>query len=313
MNYIILDMEWNQSYPGNKVYISDTRKQLSGEIIQIGAVKLDSDFNVVDSYAALVKPIFYRKLHFKVKELTGITQQQLSESKTFCEIFPEFISWCGQEHTFLIWGSDDIAILQQNIEINKYTDYKIHQWCNLQLIYNSQIGGEFKQISLSTACEVLGIPQDLQLHDALNDAIYTADVCEKLDMKKGLSEIPVNSGELQKSYKRKFRYYDFGSAKETLEFTRVSDNFCPVCDKPLTLVSDYHRKYYNQFVAIRECEEHGKFIENIVVSKINENAINSKYKSSKTLSRAKNDEHAELTLKTRKRRRSRKKSIPTQK
>lgn len=313
MNYIILDMEWNQGYPGNKVYISDTRKQLSGEIIQIGAVKLDSDFKVIDSYVALIKPIFYRKLHFKVKELTGISQQQLSESRTFCEIFPEFINWCGKEHTFLIWGSDDIAILRQNIEINKYKEYSIHQWYNLQLIYNSQIGGEFKQIALSTACEVLQIPQDLQLHDALNDAIYTAEVCAKLDMKKGLSEIPSNSGENQKSFKRKFRYYDFGSAKETLEFTRVSDNFCPVCDKPLKLVSDYHRKYYNQFVAIRECEEHGKFVENIVVSKINESSVSSKYKSSKTISKVKSDEQAELSLKTKKRRRNRKKSSYSQK
>ena len=39
MNYIVVDMEWKQPY-NNKVTAGDNIS-LSGEIVQIGAVKLD--------------------------------------------------------------------------------------------------------------------------------------------------------------------------------------------------------------------------------------------------------------------------------
>lgn len=303
MNYIILDMEWNQGYPGAKVFIGDTRRQLSGEIIQIGAVKLNECFEVTDTYRRLVRPVFYRKMHYKVQELTGITKEQLLGAKSFTEVLPDFIAWCGEEHEFLIWGADDISILRQNIEINKQGGYKIHDWYNLQLIYNAQYKSEHKQVALSTACEALGINTELQLHDALNDALYTAEICKKLDMKTGLATCRSEQKNSEDSCKRKFRYYDFGNAKEALEFTSLTDNFCPLCGGELIAKSDYHRKYYNQFSAVRECEKHGFFVENIIVSKINENAVNSKYKSAKTIQRAKDSESAFENIKAQKRRR----------
>ena len=39
MNYVVLDMEWNQPYPGEKL-VYRNNLCLSSEIIQIGAVKL---------------------------------------------------------------------------------------------------------------------------------------------------------------------------------------------------------------------------------------------------------------------------------
>lgn len=312
MNYIILDMEWNQGYPGAKVNIGDTRKHLSGEIIQIGAVKLDDNFDVVDSYSRLVKPIFYRKMHFKVSQLTGITKEMLSTASPFLEVFPEFIEWCGKEHEFLIWGSDDIAVLKQNIEINKFEGYQIHQWYNIQIIYNAQHRSEHKQVALATACEVLDIPQDLQLHDALNDAIYTAEVCRKLDMKNGLALCREDRTSAEKRVKRKYRYYDFGTPKEAFEFTRVCDNVCPICGGELELSGDYNRKYYNQFAAVRRCSQHGAFVENVAVAKINENSLNSRYKVVKTIQRIENERHALEQIKTKKHRRNRRKKSTVQ-
>lgn len=303
MNYIILDMEWNQGYPGSKVFIGDTRRQLSGEIIQIGAVKLDDSFTVVDTYQRLIRPVFYRKMHFKVQELTGITRDELHDAKPFTEVLPDFLNWCGEQHEFLIWGSDDISILRQNIEINKFSGYDIHAWYNLQIIYNVQYKSEHKQVALSTACETLGIDTKLQLHDALNDALYTAEVCKKLDMSSGLKLCRNEQKNSEDNCKRKFRYYDFGSAKEALEFTSLTDNFCPLCGNSLELKSEYHRKYYNQFSSVRQCEKHGFFVENINISKINENSVNSKYKSAKTFQRARDEQSAFESIKAQKRRR----------
>ena len=291
MNYIILDMEWNQGYPGNTVFIGDSRRKLAGEIIQIGAVKLDDDFRMVDTYSRLIKPVFYRKMHFKVEQLTGINKQSLADANPFAESFSDFISWCGDDHIFLIWGTDDISILKQNLEINKYKEYTVGQWYNLQIIYTSQNESEHEQVALSTACDVLGIEQDLPLHNALNDAIYTSRVCEKLDMKKGLLDCLEKQRISELNFKRKYRYSDFYSVRDAFEFSSSNDNSCPLCQRTLSLKNDYQRKHYDQFVAVRFCDEHGYFVEKIVVAKSSENP-NVRFKAVKTIQRFRDLESA---------------------
>ena len=54
MNYIILDLEWNQAM--NSSLTVRTPVVLYGEIIQIGAVKTDENFNLVDTLKINVKP-----------------------------------------------------------------------------------------------------------------------------------------------------------------------------------------------------------------------------------------------------------------
>lgn len=57
MNYIVLDLEWNQSPIGKKGAVAG----IPFEIIQIGAVKLNERFEEIDSFDAYVKPIVYSK------------------------------------------------------------------------------------------------------------------------------------------------------------------------------------------------------------------------------------------------------------
>ena len=310
MNYIVLDMEWNQGYPGAGVFIGDSRKILAGEIIQIGAVKLDENFKLLDTYSKLIKPVFYRKMHFKVEQLTGIKRQALSNASAFIEGFSDFINWCGEDHVFLIWGTDDISILKQNLEINKYKDYTVGQWFNLQIIFTSQHESPHDQVSLSTACDVLGIEQDLPLHNALNDALYTARVCEKLDMKKGLEECLEKQRALELNCRRKYRYNDFRCIRDAFEFSSNNDNICPICSSPLVLVYDYQRKHYDQFVAIRRCEQHGHFVDRIDVAKSADNP-SVRFKSVKSVQRVKDYDTAllQVTMKRYQRRR-RNKPLP---
>ena len=39
MNYIVFDLEWNQPYSNDISFMKRTKMPLTGEIIQIGAVK----------------------------------------------------------------------------------------------------------------------------------------------------------------------------------------------------------------------------------------------------------------------------------
>ena len=84
MNYIVLDLEFNQSFPfksGKKV---EPNPECPFEIIQIGAVKLNERFEQLDTFDAMIRPQIYPRLHPFVEKITGIraeTKQKLSQIK----------------------------------------------------------------------------------------------------------------------------------------------------------------------------------------------------------------------------------------
>ncbi len=110
MNYIVLDLEWNQSYRGKQY----TVEGLPFEIIQIGAVKLDENKNVQDRWECLVRPVVYKKLHGKVSEMLGISINDLENGKDFKSAADEFLAWCGEDYKFITW---EVLTLQSFREI----------------------------------------------------------------------------------------------------------------------------------------------------------------------------------------------------
>ncbi len=63
---------------------------LRGEIIQIGAVKLNDDMTPGEEFQVDVKPVYFRKMHFKVKKLTGIDSERLKDAGGFVEAMEAF-------------------------------------------------------------------------------------------------------------------------------------------------------------------------------------------------------------------------------
>ena len=159
MSYIVLDLEWNQAMSSNASVFNRLPIHLSGEIIQIGAVKLDDDFCPAEEFQSDVRPIYFRSMHYKVKKLTGIDKERLSHGDTFPTVFEHFREWCGEDPVFVTWGYDDRRIMEQNIIIHDLDWDWIADWINLQLIYNIQTGGDKNQKSLATAMEHFAIEQ----------------------------------------------------------------------------------------------------------------------------------------------------------
>ena len=95
MNYIVLDLEWNQPLSPQRM-VRDPMK-LSGEIIQFGAVRIDDlqDLNIVDKYSEIVKPVFYTKMNKHVTEVTDLTDEIISKGRPFEVVCREFLEWCG--------------------------------------------------------------------------------------------------------------------------------------------------------------------------------------------------------------------------
>ena len=122
MHYIVIDLEWNQTYHEKAVA---TQKALSirlrGEVIQIGAVKLNEALELAGSFRVTVKPKFYKKIHRHVMRLTGIDQAQLDRGVSLEEAMHSFHRFCGDDAVFLTWGPDDMPMLFDNLRANKLT------------------------------------------------------------------------------------------------------------------------------------------------------------------------------------------------
>ena len=139
MDYIILDMEWNQPWPGSPTAKKPLPVQIRGEIIQIGAVRILEDQTVADEFQIMVKPKFYRHLNKRVSKLTGIKEAQLkAEGLPFPEAVERFRTWCGTDVIFLTWGFDDIAILQENLALFALPAEWTSRWYNAQMMFNAQ-------------------------------------------------------------------------------------------------------------------------------------------------------------------------------
>lgn len=82
MDFIIMDLEWNNTY-------ARKTKGFINEIIEIGAVKLDENLNFKDKFSCLVRPQIGKKLRGSVKELTNITNEEVRSGEPFTKVFFE--------------------------------------------------------------------------------------------------------------------------------------------------------------------------------------------------------------------------------
>ena len=179
MNYIVLDLEFNQSFPfknGRKV---EPNPECPFEIIQSGAVKLNDKFEQVDTFDAMIRPQIYPRLHPFVEKITGIHAEMLADKPDFKSAYEGFLKFIGNEPAILCtWGGDDIKSLFRNILFyNLNADALTDQYLNVQPFAAQYLNHEAgKAIGLKNAVEALGIPEGNTFHDALNDAVYTAKI-----------------------------------------------------------------------------------------------------------------------------------------
>lgn len=271
MNYIVLDLEWNQAMSADSSVFKKLPIHLRGEIIEIGAVKLTPDMTAGEEFTIDVRPQFFRRIHYKVKKITGFDKERLAHGVPFPDALEQFHQWCGEDVTFLTWGSDDQGIMEQNIIIHDLDWDWISGWINLQTIYSMQTIGQTAQRSLSSAMEHFGIEQTRVAHDALGDAYNTALVCSKLDMEQGIRDYAdiariLAQRKIEKQSRRDAEPQPIEHTSSE-EFTSKADAFsdtiahpsCPICQEKLAgthWVSQSDGRYMNLF----SCAEHGKFL-----------------------------------------------------
>ena len=271
MYYITLDLEWNQAYAEKALAVQKRlSRRLRGEVIQIGAVKLDKNMNVCGSYQVIVKPKYFKKLHKHVSVLTGITQEQIDLGTPLDEAAERFRRFCGKDFVFLTWGPDDIPMLKENFIVHDIPTSWLDSVYDLQLIFNRQTDGGSKQRSLEYAMEYFEIPQTLPAHDALNDAYFTALVAEKLDVAEGIRSYSLRRGEILSE--TVIGDADAGedgyvTIKEMLEDGVVKEPLCPVCSRPLSKELSMLHSKGQRYTFLCSCKKDGKMLYSLKLHK----------------------------------------------
>ena len=268
MNYIVMDMEWNQPWPGSPSSKKVLPVQIRGEIIQIGAVRVTEDQQVTDEFQILIKPKYYRHLNRRVSKLTGIKETQLREEGVpFPEAIEAFRSWCGEDIIFLTWGFDDIGILRENLMLFNLNGDFTERWYNAQMIFNAQTDGSNAQKALKTALEIFGIEATRPAHDALGDAYHTALICARLDLRKGAAEYDealkshengFHGAELPGCIARKV-FYDYADKRAALSAMAGEENICPICNSRM-LGSRWFAQPGHRYMDLATCPQDGKFL-----------------------------------------------------
>ena len=274
MDYIVLDMEWNQPWPGSPSARKVLPVQIRGEILQIGAVRVSQEQLVGDEFQILIKPKYYRRLNRRVSKLTGIKESRLREEGVpMAEAMERFRSWCGEDVIFLTWGFDDITILRENLQLYGLEDGWVDRWYNAQMIFNAQTDGSNAQKSLKTAMEIFEIEPSRPAHDALGDAYHTALICAMLNLQKGIEEYDeavkshvngFHGAELPGCISRKV-FYDYPDKRAALAAMTGSENLCPVCGRQM-LGSRWFAQPGHRYMDLAACPDHGKFLIRIRLS-----------------------------------------------
>ncbi len=182
MNYIVIDFEFNQAFNFAKNCKGISDKNCNFEIIQIGAIKLDENFNEIDKFNALVKPNIYKNLHPHVSKITGFTNETFINAKHFVEVYKKFLKFLGNDYIFCTWGKMDIKIFFKNLLFYNIDITNISKkYVDVQSIISKKISNNSKAlVGLRNACGHFNIiNEDIIFHDAYNDAYYTKELMLK--------------------------------------------------------------------------------------------------------------------------------------
>ena len=191
MEYIVFDLEFNQGFD-KKLNKTVSDEKCPFEILQIGAVKLDADLNIIDTFNTFVKPNIYKEIHPFIKKMTNIIHEDVKDAPNFPQAFNNFKEFMNNDKNILcVWGNGDLKELYRNIKYyNLSTENLSNTYINVQhhasIYFNNPTG---KSIGLQNAITLLQLNQDKSYHNALNDAYYTSLVFknifnEKIETKK---------------------------------------------------------------------------------------------------------------------------------
>lgn len=247
MSFVFLDLEWNNTY-------SKAHKKFVNEIIEIGAVKLDENYNFTDRLDIVIKSQITKKLGTRFKDLTNITNEEMEEGVPFIEAMRRFKEWAGEDFVTVTWSNSDIYALAENFSLffNSTPKNYFGKYFDLQKYYQSVISLESKnQIGLKSAAEKIGIKtDDIAFHRASDDSEVTARIFVKIASLADYTRFYIDTASANFYEKLLFKSYcidDISDPRITPEILLFHCEICGKAAKPISKWACYGKQFSNIF------------------------------------------------------------------
>ena len=265
MNYVVIDLEWNQCPYGK----DKENPKLPFEILEIGAVKLNENREIIDTFSETVRPAVYKTLHYRTKEVIGERLEEFKASRPFPEVARDFLTWCGKDYMFCVWGPSDLPELQRNLLFYHIPlpFPKPLLYYDVQKLFSLEKEDGKLRRSLEFAVEYLKIEKNSPFHKAFDDTYYTSLVLQQLnwdDLKTYLSvdyfrPPTTKEEELYLKFKdySKFVSRVYENRDRMMADRNVTQVRCFVCGRLIRRQLDWFPTSQKQFACMALCPQHG--------------------------------------------------------
>lgn len=143
------------------------------EIIEIGALKV-RDGKVRERFMEFVRP--KKKISYVVSNLTGITNDMVSEARTCSEVLPDFLTFCGEDILIGHNVTFDYSFVKRNAASRGY-GFEKKGIDTLKIA--RKVHKDMKSKSLGCLCDYYHIDNQ-DAHRAYHDALATAKLYQTL-------------------------------------------------------------------------------------------------------------------------------------
>lgn len=168
-----------------------------GEIIEIGAVILNEEFEMIREYSTYVKPDNL-KVSQGVQRLTNITEEKLVKAPNIKDALENLLQVTPDisNTTLYTWSESDTNAIECELNSKSIQIKDIKRLCSnfidIQEIFGERVGIE-NRINLTKALNMIGLEFNGKEHGALADAINTAQILKEIetnqDIKKTIDNI----------------------------------------------------------------------------------------------------------------------------
>lgn len=264
MNYIVLDLEWNQSNSQER-----EEEKLLFEIIEIGAIKLNSERNMIGEFSQLIKPQVFHEMHRITSKLIHLQMQELEKGIPFQEAMAQFLEWCGKDYIFCTWGPLDLQELQKNMDYYQLTPLtdKPLAFYDVQKLFSIAYEDGKSRRALEVAVDLLNIEKDIPFHRAFSDAYYTAKVLASIKDDSVLKHFSYDLYHVPKSKEdevfivfedyAKYITREFEDKTAALADREVTSTKCYLCHKNLRKKIRWFSPNGKHYYSAAYCDKHG--------------------------------------------------------
>lgn len=280
MNYIVMDLEWNQSNDGSE----EVCKVLPFEIIEIGAIQLNSERKMVSEFSELIRPQVYHEMHHITGKLIHLQMEELEKGHPFVEVMEKFRKWCGEEYIFCTWGPLDLVELQRNIRyygLEPLGDGPI-AYLDVQKLFSIAYEDRKSRRTLEYAIDYLHLEKDIPFHRAFSDAYYAAKVLAHMD-EQVLGNVSFDVFHLPQTREEEVRVVfdtyakyisrSFADKAEAMEDKTVISTKCYLCHKNLRKKIRWFSPNGKHYYSVSSCDKHGLMKAKIRIRKTEDDRV----------------------------------------